>query len=217
MLHIYTRQSADCDHADNTQWRRCRCPKWLRGVLPNGETVRESAGTRSWEQAERNARKKEVEADPTRVNQVQPRRETVKEAIRMCLEDEEARGLEHSSRKKSRTLLERQFLPFCEARKFVHIDQLLPIDLTEFRSTWNNGEATTHRKHERMHSFFAFCVANDMLPSNWPGRSRRNLFRRSKLHPRKSMQNGRLQVASRNQRDELVSATANLYGCEGRI
>ncbi len=84
----------------------------------------------------------------------------------MCLEDEEARGLEHSSRKKSRTLLERQFLPFCEARKFIHLDQILPIDLTEFRSTWNNGEATTHRKHERMHSFFAFCVANDMLRKN---------------------------------------------------
>jgi len=99
MLHVYTRHSADCDHADNTQWRRCRCPKWLRGVLPNGETIRESAGTRSWEQAERNARKKEAEADPTRIDQVKPRQATVKDAIRMCLEDEEARGLEHSSRK----------------------------------------------------------------------------------------------------------------------
>jgi hypothetical protein len=68
----------------------------------------------------------------------------------MRLEDEEARGLEHPSRKKSRTLLECQFLPFCEERKFGHIDRLLPIDLTEFRSTWNNGEATMHRKHERM-------------------------------------------------------------------
>ena len=84
----------------------------------------------------------------------------------MCLEDEEARGLELSSRKKSGTLLKRQFHPFCEARKFVHLNQVLPIDLTEFRSTWNNGEATTHRKHERMHSFFAFCVANDMLRKN---------------------------------------------------
>jgi hypothetical protein len=64
------------------------------------------------EQAERNARKKEAEADPTRVDQAQPRRSTVKDAIRMFLEDEEARGLEHSSRKKSRTLFERQFLPF---------------------------------------------------------------------------------------------------------
>jgi len=166
MLHIYTRHAADCGHADDTQWRRCRCPKWLRGVLPNGEAIRESGGTRSWEQAERNARKKEAEADPTCVEQAQPRRATVKDAIRMFLEDEEARGLEHSSRKKSRTLFERQFLPFCEARKFLHIDQIVPVDLTEFRSTWNNGDVTTHRKHERMHSFFAFCVANDLRRKN---------------------------------------------------
>jgi len=166
VLNIYTRHSADCAHSDNSQWRRCRCPKWLRGVLPNGATVRESAGTRSWEQAERVARQKEAEADPTRVDEQKTRRTSVKDAIRMCLEDEEARGLEVSSRKKSRTILERQFLPFCEARKFVHLDQILPIDLTEFRSSWNNGEATTHRKHERIHSFFAFCVANDMLRKN---------------------------------------------------
>jgi hypothetical protein len=88
----------------------------------------------------------EADADPTQVDQVQPRRAAVADAVRLCLEDEEARGLELSSRKKSRTLLERQFLPFCEARKFVHLDRLLPIDLTEFRSTWNNSEVTTHRK-----------------------------------------------------------------------
>lgn len=108
----------------------------------------------------------EADADPTRVDEVQPRRATVKDEIRMFLEDEEARGLEHSSRKKSRTLFERQFLPFCEARKFVHIDQILPVDLTEVRSTWNNGDVTTHRKHERVHSFFGFCVASDLRKKN---------------------------------------------------
>jgi len=36
------------------------------------------------------------------------------------------------SRKKFRTFFERQFLPFCEARKFTHVDRLMPIDLTEF-------------------------------------------------------------------------------------
>jgi hypothetical protein len=45
----------------------------------------------------------------------------------MSLEDEEARALEHRSRKKSRTLFERQFLPFGEARKFVHNDQIVPV------------------------------------------------------------------------------------------
>ncbi len=166
MLNVYSRHSANCDHADNMQWRRCRCPKWVRGVLPNGLALRESAKTRSWEQAERFARKMEADADPTRADQPQVRRATLQDAVRMFLEDEEARGLEESSRKKSRTLLERQFVPFCEARKFIYIDRLLPIDLTEFRATWNNGEVTTHRKHERMHSFFGFCVANDLLKKN---------------------------------------------------
>jgi hypothetical protein len=43
------------------------CPKWLRGVLPNGEAIREPASTRCWEQVERNARKKEAEAAPGHV------------------------------------------------------------------------------------------------------------------------------------------------------
>ena len=97
--------------------------------------LREAAGTRSWEQAERIARKKETEADPARVDEVQPRRVTVKEAVRLCLEDVEALGLEHSSRKKLRPLLELQRLPFCKAQKFVQLEQILPIDLTEFRSS----------------------------------------------------------------------------------
>lgn len=72
MLRVYTRHSADCDHADNAQWRRCRCQKWFRGVLPNGGTIRESGGTRSWERAERNARNKEAEANPTCIDQAPP-------------------------------------------------------------------------------------------------------------------------------------------------
>ncbi len=59
----------------------------------------------------------------------------MKEAVRLCLEDVEALGLERSSRKRSRPLLELQLFPFCEAQKFVHLEQILPIDLTEFRST----------------------------------------------------------------------------------
>src|SRR5713226_396172 len=146
--------------------RRRRCPKWLRGVLPDGRPVRESAKTRSWEQAERNARKMEASADPTAAYQAKPRRVTVSEAIEMFLNDEEARGLEGSSRKKSKTLFERQFRPWCEAHMLVHIDQITPLDLTEFRGSWNNGEVTTHRKHERMVSFFGFCVRNEFLRKN---------------------------------------------------
>ena len=57
MLTIYTRHAGDCDHRDDMNWRRCRCPKWIRGVLPNGRNLRTAAKTRSWEQAEKYARK----------------------------------------------------------------------------------------------------------------------------------------------------------------
>ena len=166
MLAVYTRHSRNCEHAGDARWRRCRCPKWLRGVLPDGTVVRQSAKTRSWGRAEQKARKMEAEADPAAPDRVSPRRVTVKEAVRMFLEDEEARGLQASSRKKSRTLFERQFQPWCKARKLVRLDQITPLDLTEFRASWNNGEVTTHRKHERMLAFFSFFVRNELLRKN---------------------------------------------------
>jgi len=166
VLNVYTRHSLDCEHATDPRWRRCHCPKWVRGVLPNGEPARKSAKTRSWEKAEHRAREMEAEADPTAAEQAKPRRTTVREAVEMFLNDEEARSLVASSRKKSKTLFERQFRPWCEARKLVHLDQLTPIDLTEFRASWGNGEVTTHRKHERMVSLFSFCIRNELLRKN---------------------------------------------------
>lgn len=43
MLSVYTRHASDCERSDDMRWRLCRCPKWIRGVLANGDRVRESA------------------------------------------------------------------------------------------------------------------------------------------------------------------------------
>jgi len=51
MLSVYTRHSADCPRVQDGSWKRCKCPKWIWGTL-DGEFVRRSARTRSWEQAE---------------------------------------------------------------------------------------------------------------------------------------------------------------------
>src|SRR5882757_1185998 len=48
---VYTRHSTDCPRVDDGNWERCKCPKWVWGTL-NGEFVRQSAKTRSWEHAE---------------------------------------------------------------------------------------------------------------------------------------------------------------------
>jgi hypothetical protein len=111
MLNVYTRHATDCKHADDMRWRRCRCRKWIRGVLANGVAVRESAKTRSWEQAERRARQMEADADPTVAHALKPHRITVQEAVETFLNDEEARVLKSVSRRKSKTLFERQFRP----------------------------------------------------------------------------------------------------------
>ena len=52
-IEVYTRHSVDCPQKDNRYYRRCRCRKWLIFVDQN---KRVSAGTRSWEEAERKAR-----------------------------------------------------------------------------------------------------------------------------------------------------------------
>ncbi len=84
----------------------------------------------------------------------------------MFLSDETARGLKPVSRKKSRTLFERQFRPWCEVRKLLYLDQLTALELTDFRASWRNGEVTTHRKHERILALFSFCVRQEWLRRN---------------------------------------------------
>jgi hypothetical protein len=55
VLSIYTRHYPPCSKTD-IHYRCCRCPKWIRGLLDNTGTVRLSAHTRSWHNAEQKAR-----------------------------------------------------------------------------------------------------------------------------------------------------------------
>lgn len=66
MLSVYTRHSSDCPRVNDGTWKRCRCPKWIWGTLPNGDFLRRSAKTRSWERAEEVRR--ELEAGPETVS-----------------------------------------------------------------------------------------------------------------------------------------------------
>jgi hypothetical protein len=66
MLFVYARHTPDCHHNGDTKYRRCRCPKWIDGYT-NAKRVRRSAGTRSWEQAERKARLIEDAGNPSKV------------------------------------------------------------------------------------------------------------------------------------------------------
>jgi len=51
MLSVYTRHHPSCKNAGDKTWRRCNCPKWIWGSH-NGQFIRQSAKTHSWEAAE---------------------------------------------------------------------------------------------------------------------------------------------------------------------
>jgi integrase/recombinase XerD len=63
MLSVYTRHSARCPKKDDIHWKRCRCTKWINGLL-NGQFIRKSAKTRSWEKAEDTKRHWEIADKP---------------------------------------------------------------------------------------------------------------------------------------------------------
>jgi integrase/recombinase XerD len=62
MLSVKTRHYPPCPQT-HINHRKCRCPKWMNGTLPNGKFIRQSAKTRSWENAERKARMMETTTD----------------------------------------------------------------------------------------------------------------------------------------------------------
>ncbi len=91
-LCCYTRHCPPCNQRDR-RFRLCHCPKWIRGVLPNGRILRTSAKTRSWERAEKFARKLETENDPMGADLARTALATVREAVELFLGDQIGAGL----------------------------------------------------------------------------------------------------------------------------
>jgi integrase/recombinase XerD len=194
MLSVYTRHYPPCAETDSN-YRRCRCPKWINGTLPSGNFIRLSARTRSWEKAERKARTLETDAETPRGSAFQssltikpaptvsptpePSRNatheaapeasvriTIKQAVKDFLRDEESRQLAKTTTCQSKTLFQVQLLEWARSESLVFLDQLTTAKLRDFRASWKNAALTTQRKHHRLNGFFAFCIENEWLTRN---------------------------------------------------
>jgi hypothetical protein len=64
VLTLYRRHSPDCKHAEDRYFRRCKCPVWAEGTI-EGQYLRQSTKTRSWERAEQIRRQWEENRKPT--------------------------------------------------------------------------------------------------------------------------------------------------------
>lgn len=181
MLSVYTRHYPPCKR-NNPAWRRCKCPKWIQGTLDSGEFIRRSAKTRSWEKAEKLVRKLEKGPDsapaqtappapvPPKVEEPKPvpghKRIEIEEAVETFLKDAAARGLKEPTQQKLRNLCRRQLLGWAKRESIVYLDELTTAHLTSFRNEWTDAALARKKKHERMISFFKFCVDCGWLQKN---------------------------------------------------
>jgi integrase len=118
MLSVYTRHSQTCEHREDINWRRCRCPKWIQGVSADGRgPIRETAKTRSWEQAEAKVRRMEQAADHGTAKRCHPHMFRDTFAVELLLSgvpiDQVSLLLGHSSVK----ITEKHYAPFVKARQ----------------------------------------------------------------------------------------------------
>jgi integrase/recombinase XerD len=166
-VFVYTRHTADCPKRNDRFWRRCHCPKWIRGTL-RGSEIRQTAETRSWERAEARARSIEEASHP---QAPKPRPSvTIQEAVQAFLDDEQGRHLRKSTTGQSKTLLEKQLLAWAQDQSLEYLDELTPAVLARFRASWSkdlgNGQNTSRRKHERLCGFFHFCIRSEWTEKN---------------------------------------------------
>lgn len=163
MLFVYSRHAPDCAHKDELKYRRCRCPKWIDGYV-DGKRLRQSAKTRSWERAERKARLLEDASDPAKPPQ--PKVTTIADAVDAFMADERGRDLSKETTKQSKTLFEKQLLPWSKHRGLDRLRDVTSSELVNFRATWKNNGLTANRKLSRLVGFFAFCIQNGWVHEN---------------------------------------------------
>jgi hypothetical protein len=65
-ISVFTRHSADCEHRDDPQYRKCKCRKSLY-IYERGKVRYKTAATRSWEKAETLAVEERALRDPTEI------------------------------------------------------------------------------------------------------------------------------------------------------
>jgi integrase/recombinase XerD len=183
MLSVYTRHSADCPRSDDGTWKRCKCPKWVWGTL-NGEFLRRSAKTRSWEHAEefrRNLEQLPIAAAPPIVltesvrvpsepqDQILPpqkKRITIQFAVEKYLADAKSRDLEKSTLSKLENIFQKQFVTWATGEGFEYLDEIDLDAAKNFRATWTDGALAKSKKQDRLIGFFWSCVRRGYITQN---------------------------------------------------
>lgn len=173
-VKVYTRHKHSCPKRERPDWARCNCIKWLY-VHRNGNDLRFSAKTRSWEKAERQARELRDSFDPTiqlhRQIQASVHKRSGNVEIGFAVEQflAEVTRLNRGEDTKSKYKLTlNRLLNWC-ARQQPTLLQLCQLDVPTLRSwiaSWTGAPTTRHNQHQRLRTFFRFCNEQGWIIDN---------------------------------------------------
>jgi integrase len=189
-LALYRRHRRDCKagHPEELRtseydekkkgFRRCECPIFCSGTLakhfqrkntahwewePAKDVLRrfESAGT--WTSEPALAPPVATPPDPA-PSAVPAGRTTIERAMAAYMADF-GEYLATNTQRKYRFLLGK-LKAFSELRGYINVEQWGPIDVREFRSSWEVGPQTAIKNMSVIKAFFEFCFANEWITRN---------------------------------------------------
>jgi site-specific recombinase XerD len=203
-VKVYTRHKRTCPKRDRPDWARCNCVKWLY-VYRDGKCKLTSAKTRSWERAEQKARELRDSFDATKQlqRQLEARINVRKGQVEIALAVEQffkevARlNREEATRAKYNLTLTR-LLTWCATQEpaILLLSQLDVPTLRSWIHSWTGAPTTRHNQHQRLRTFFRFCMEQGWITEN-PAKRIKNVA----PHQEQTL------PFSRQQYDALIEAT----------
>jgi integrase len=166
MIGLYKRHVADCHHKDEPQYKRCHCPVWYQ-TNRDGKQTRWSSKERSWEAAERKARKLE-QAEASGHNIHSTRAMGFVDVIEAFLTDKE----KGSDPVAADTLYRHEAVltllkDFCAGRGITLLKDITLSVVTEWQHTWTlKSPAAKRGRQEKVRNFFRFAVNHEYISKN---------------------------------------------------
>ena len=173
-VKAYTRHNRNCPKRERSDWARCNCVKWLY-IYRDGKYKLVSAKTRSWERAEQKAREIRDSFDP--IKQLQRQLEAksqdrqseldIAAAVEQYLQEIARLNRAEATCAKHKLTLSR-LLNWC-TRQDVPVTLLSQLDVATLRRwihSWHGAPTTRHNQHQRVITFFFFCVEQGWIKEN---------------------------------------------------
>jgi integrase/recombinase XerD len=162
IITIYVRHSEDCEFNGDEFTRKCDCRKWFRWQQ-SGKRIRETAGTRSWAEAESLKRKREDVlngfAAPT------PKATNILDAIDAFVADKRVQGISANVISTYRREL-RRLTEFMSGKRVYNVQQLDRVLLTGYMATWPElypSSVTRSTVRDRLKCFLKYCFDSQWL------------------------------------------------------